>query len=133
MEPANLRANSSDDEQLEAWLRAQSAVPPLRDDGFSQRVLTALPPATASAPAQGRSALRAWLCLAAALAGGVMVFSSRSESSGVAEKFAALLPSLQGAATSFSDPSVGVALIVTVASLAFVYWREIARKVAASL
>ena len=132
MEPANLRGNSPDDEQLEAWLRTQSAVPPLRDDGFSQRVLAALPPqATASAPVQRRSALRSWLCLAAVVVGSMMVFSSRSEPTDIAAQFAAVLPSLQTAARSFSDPSVVLALIVTGASLAFVYWREIARKVTA--
>ena len=134
MEPANLRGNSPDDEQLDAWLRAQSSVSPLPDAGFSQRVLATLPPqASAHAPAQVRSALRGWLLLAGLLAGGVMVFSSRSEPANISEKFAALLPSLQTAAKSFSDPAVALALIVTGASLAFVYRREIARKVAAGL
>jgi hypothetical protein len=43
MEPANLNA-SSDDARLEALLRRPAA--PLLDDGFSRRVLAALPPVT---------------------------------------------------------------------------------------
>ena len=44
MEPTDLNPKSSDDEQIDSWLRASSAVPPLPDDGFSARVLAALPP-----------------------------------------------------------------------------------------
>jgi hypothetical protein len=32
------------DEQLDAWMRTQLAMPPLSDDGFSRRVIRALPP-----------------------------------------------------------------------------------------
>lgn len=50
MEPADLNSSSSparDDARLEAWLRQPAA--PLPDEGFTQRVLVALPPRTAQA------------------------------------------------------------------------------------
>lgn len=53
MEPADLNPPlSPDDQQLETWLRATSARPPLPDAGFSQRVLAALPPSTRQAKAK---------------------------------------------------------------------------------
>jgi hypothetical protein len=42
MEPTDLNPPSSDDERLQAMLRESS--PPLADDGFSARVMVALPP-----------------------------------------------------------------------------------------
>ena len=43
MEPADLNSPSPDDARLDAWLRDSSALPPLPDNGFSRRVVAALP------------------------------------------------------------------------------------------
>lgn len=43
MESPDLKSTPPDDAAFEAWLRASSTPPPLADDGFSRRVLTALP------------------------------------------------------------------------------------------
>jgi hypothetical protein len=47
MEPANLTPFRSDHDPVESWLRAK-AVDPLPDNGFSARVIAALPPSPAS-------------------------------------------------------------------------------------
>jgi hypothetical protein len=64
MEPTNLKPPSPPDDQIEAWLRTSSQLPPLPDDGFSARVVAALP-----ARRQNR---RAWLCVAGAVVGVVI-------------------------------------------------------------
>ena len=124
MEPANLKSNSPDDD-LEAWLHAHAAGPTLPDDGFSRRVLAALP---SLSPRPASSSLRWGLCLAGALAGGAMAFLSARQNPGAPQNLPDLLQSLIAASVSLSDPSVGSALAVTVVSLAFVYWREIRAK-----
>jgi hypothetical protein len=44
MEPANLTPLPPDRDPLEAWLSAKAPVAPLPDEGFTARVLAALPP-----------------------------------------------------------------------------------------
>lgn len=63
MEPANLNSPSPDDQHLRTLLG--QGLPPLPDDGFTQRVLAALPPPT---PKRTLS-FRALLCTVAAVAG----------------------------------------------------------------
>ena len=46
MEPHDLKSTPPDDAALETWLRANAALPPLPDHGFSRQVLAALPPPT---------------------------------------------------------------------------------------
>jgi hypothetical protein len=65
MEPNDLKSPAPDD-ALEAWLRTSSSLPPLPDDGFSRRVLAALPP-----PAS-RLSRRTWFCAGGALIGAVI-------------------------------------------------------------
>ena len=43
MEPTNLTPLPSDRDPLEAWLSAKAPVAPLPDEGFTARVLAALP------------------------------------------------------------------------------------------
>jgi hypothetical protein len=64
MEPANLTPAPGDDDRLDTLLR-RSTEAPLPDNGFSARVLAALPPR----PREDRDWLRAILCLLAAAAG----------------------------------------------------------------
>lgn len=125
MEPANVKPNSPEDAQLEAWLRANSAASPLPDDGFSARVLTALPPAAPARAEQSRSSRRGWLCAAAALLGVFLVAKTSPSSSNAVEQLQALLPPLQAAAALLTDARTLLALVVTAVSLAFVYRREL--------
>ena len=50
MEPTNLTPLPSDRDPLEAWLSAKAPVAPLPDEGFTARVLAALPPPQGSFP-----------------------------------------------------------------------------------
>jgi hypothetical protein len=74
MESDDLKSNPSDDAALDAWLRSAGSLPPLRDDGFSQRVLATLP-AVARPAAQ-----RVWVCATGAAAGLAMVAFAMFES-----------------------------------------------------
>ena len=67
MESTDLKNELPDDAQLEAWYRAHLVIPPLRDDGFSPRVLAALP-----TPARRSAAQRRLFCLVGALLGTVI-------------------------------------------------------------
>lgn len=130
MEPANLKPDSTDDAQVEAWLRANATAAPLPDDGFSERVLTALPAAQPAAPA--RPAWGGWLYAAAAVLG--VLAASRSGGGGTRElraQLADLVPAAQAATAPFADPSVLIGLIVTALSLAFVYRRELLARLVA--
>ena len=125
MEPSDLKSSSPDDAQLEAWLRSRSAVPPVADEGFSARVLAALPP---PAPRRVSSSLRGWLCLAGALIGAGVAWQSGWRHPDAAWEFADLLPNLQAVISPLSDPNVLLAVVVAGMSLAFVYWRELRTK-----
>jgi hypothetical protein len=48
MEPANLTPLPPERDPLEAWLSAKASVAPLPDEGFTARVLAALPPPQSS-------------------------------------------------------------------------------------
>jgi hypothetical protein len=63
MESPDLKPTPPDDPALEAWLRSGTALPPLRDDGFSQRVIAALP------PPRTQVSQRLWVCTTGAIAG----------------------------------------------------------------
>ncbi len=142
MEPADLNSSPPDDARLEAWLRAHSAAAPLPDDGFSARVLAALParthPALAADLLAARRAAdrrrravhrRLCLCLLGALAGtalGVMADHGASPAD-VGIAFSALLPPLTAAFDGLATPSIALAAAVTVASLVVVYWPELGR------
>ncbi|MBI2518495.1 MAG: hypothetical protein HYV95_16570 [Opitutae bacterium] len=116
MEPDDLKSAPPDDPALDAWLRANASLPPLPDDGFSQRVLTALP----SAP---RSARRLWLCAAGALAGTGVASFKLLQAGGLP----ALAQSLHAAAGQLATPTVGLALGVSLISLAYVFWSDLRR------
>jgi hypothetical protein len=126
MEPADLNSNSSDDTRLEKALRAHFTAAPLTDGGFSQRVLASVPaPVPASAP---RRSLRPWLCAGGALAGCYVARSTFSNGSSLPDQIVSLIPNLSAALAPLTEPAVGLALLVTVVSLVFVYWRDIVAK-----
>ena len=116
MEPNDLKSLPPDDAQLEAWLRTSTMQPPLPDDGFTQRVLTALPP-----PARRHSALRLWFCVAGALTGGGVaafgVFGSGSQTADLTDLQAAILATL----AQLTVPAFGLAVGITTVSLWFAF------------
>lgn len=115
MEPADLNSRAPDDAQLERLLR--HAAPPLTDDGFSARVVAALP---ASQPAP-REWLRPALCLGGALAGVAIVWSQMESVGALRSETTQLLMHAANVSTAVLDPMVGLALLVTLGSLAFAF------------
>jgi hypothetical protein len=117
MEPADLNSSPErDDARLEAWLRQPTA--PLPDDGFSQRVLAALPPsapATVSVfvPAPARlNWRRLAVCTTGAIIGGIVAYSGKASF---------VLPSaaLDSTVTALGDPTTLAALAITVAAVLY--------------
>lgn len=116
MEPAHLNSPRDEDAALAALLRAQSTDIP--DDGFSARVLAALPtPATRPGP---RAAARwPWLAYLGGGAAGVVVALSRAGSWPDFVSGAGQLGHAAAQATAaLSEPWLAVALALTVLSLA---------------
>jgi hypothetical protein len=114
------------EDPLEVLLRKEHA--PLADDGFSTRVLSALPPVV---PTPRRSPTRRTLaCSLGALTGFVVALSQ----SGLppANASTAFVVTLQASTLRavhwLSDPAVILLGLLTLASLALAYAREIAAK-----
>lgn len=118
MEPNDLKPTPPDEAALEAWLRTSAALPPLPDDGFSRRVLAALPPAP-------RSSRRILFCLAGAFVGAVVAAFPFFHVSDLPALNATLLHTLE----QLAQPAVGIALGLTLASLGYVFWSELRRLV----
>lgn len=72
MESPDLKPTPPDDAALEAWLRANSNLPPLPDNGFSNRVLVALP---RPEPARSHRVGRSWLVLASVVIGSILALA----------------------------------------------------------
>ena len=116
MEPNDLNSPLNDDSRLETLLRQPA--PALPDNGFSTRVLAALP---ARIPAR-RPELRLVFCSAGAVIGLIIAFlvstASSSELAGPNE-FGQTYSRL---VETFSNPNVILALAVAALSLVFTLW-----------
>lgn len=125
MEPNDLKSTPPDDAQLETWLRTNATLPPLPDDGFSQRVLTALP-----APVRrSRVSPRLLAIFVGAAAGtGVATFKFFTGTP-IDFSLPPLGPETTDAFAQLADPKLNVALGVTVVTLVFVFWRDVRRRV----
>lgn len=111
MEPEHLNPNRTGEDRLDEWLR-DGAAASLPDDGFSTRVLAALPPRRARA-----SAGRMWILPAAGVVAGLaLVISRGGASTGVDVSPVAGLMTDLGSALPKSG--LGLALVVVVALLA---------------
>jgi len=121
MEPADLNSSSGQPDEIDALLRTRPAA--LRDDGFSARVLAALPP---PAPTRPRALWpRVVICTAGAIVGGVVAWSQVDSwdllQTGTTQFFSGALNS----ASALLDPAlgtiVGIGLLVTAGSLVFAF------------
>ena len=116
MEPNDLNSPLNDDSRLETLLRQPA--PALPDNGFSTRVLAALP---ARIPGR-RPGLRLVFCSAGAVIGLIIAFlvstASSSELAGPNE-FGQTYSRL---VETFSNPNVILALAVAALSLVFTLW-----------
>jgi len=116
MEPTDLNPPPPDDAQLEAWLRTSTSQPLLADDGFTQRVLTALPSRT-----NRQSVQRSWFCLGGALVGIVVAILGAFQSRGLPARFPAVKEEVLVAVAQLSVPAVGLALGIAAVSLWFAF------------
>ena len=106
MEPTNLNSSSPENNELETHYRALLSAAPLRDDGFSARVLAALP----AAGVRKFNNKRRLFC-AAGLVAGLAVATTGAISTG---DFSANIPSLGHALAS-----AGIELLTAPVVLAF--------------
>jgi hypothetical protein len=116
MEPLDLKSPTPGDDQLEAWLRANASATPLPDDGFTQRVLTSLPP-----QAQPEVSRRAVFCLVGALAGVALPFLTGISPGELSTDAAALGRNALPVLRQFADPNLVLALVVTGLCLLYVF------------
>ncbi len=116
MEPTDLKPTPPDDPQLEAWLRASTSLPPLPDNGFTQRVLTALP-----SPASRQSAQRTWVCVGGALVGITVAARGALASGSPPANLPAFEETILAMLTQLSVPAFGLALGITLLSLWFAF------------
>lgn len=113
MEPANLNSPSDrGDDRLESLLRTPA--PPLPDDGFSTRVLAALPSPVRHAPRFARPAVARW-CGAVAILGTLTAISLAAPWSEFQTAFAPVTNSL-------TEPAVIISLIVALGSTGYALW-----------
>jgi hypothetical protein len=131
METDDLNTLDGGDAELEVWLKANARAAPLADDGFSNRVLAALPSSTKARDGAAFTASMRRLILCSA--GGILGLAAVALLAGPAvgsdlqpHSFLQTIGlSLMACCEHLSDPVVEVALLVTLVSFGAVYWREL--------
>jgi hypothetical protein len=117
MESANLNSSSPENNELETHYRALLSAAPLRDDGFSARVLAALP-----AAGERKFTIKRRLFCAAGLVAGVAVATTGAIGTG---DLSTHLPSfgnaLATAGTELLTAPVGLAFSLALFSLWFAF------------
>lgn len=124
MEPANLTpfdSTGSEDARLESWLR--SAPPALPDNGFSARVLAALPP-----PRRDWSWLRPFTCAIGLFVGVAFAWEKIDRAAVFAvsrtywqDSLAALSRGLETSAWTTMPAALALALVVAAASMIYAF------------
>jgi hypothetical protein len=125
MEPNDLKYTPPDDEALEAWLRTHASLPTLPDNGFSHRVLTALPTPARSSRLSPRLLA---ILLGAVVGTGLAVFKLLTVAP-VEFTVSPMAPEAINALAQLADPKLHMALGVTIITLACVFWRDLRRRV----
>lgn len=116
MEPDDLKSSAPGPDPVDTWLRANAAATPLPDDGFTQQVLTKLPP-----PSKPAAARRGLFCLVGAGAGLLLPWLTGTRLPDLAAHAAELNRLAQPALQQFTDPNLILALVVTGLSLLYVF------------
>lgn len=126
MESSDLNLHPRDDARLEAWLRTGAGQPPLPDDGFSARVMAALPSAApAPAPARVSQGRIFVLCAVGATIGGVITFAGAIDPAAFTTPLATLGEAVTRLAGETVSTTGALVVIGTLGSLAIAYWREL--------
>lgn len=120
MEPDKL--NSAEDAALESLLRRRSE--PLPDDGFSARVMAALPERRAVAP---RNRRLIW-CLVGGAAGLITALVGGPWWHSLGGTLGQIDGAIGEIVRGFSDPLIMGALCVVAVSLVYVYWSELRQR-----
>lgn len=120
MEPADLNSLPPNDARLEVWYRAKISAASLPDDGFSRRVLSALP-----APAKQADTKRRLFCLIGALAGAGVAWLGASNSPDVLTNLSVIDAALTDVFLKLATPAVGGALGLTAICLWCVFGRAL--------
>jgi len=115
MEPTDLNSPLHDDERLAAWYRAKVSNAPLSDDGFSLRVMTALPPARKNVATRRRL-----FCLAGALTGTTVAFLKIFTSGQALPNLSGLGPEVTNAFALPAGPALALASGLAAMSLWYV-------------
>lgn len=116
MESSDLSPHSSDDASFESWLRSNSQLPVLPDDGFTHRTCRALP------TPDRRYVKRSWFCAAGLLAGTLFALVGLFVSHGSAE--ASRITEFD---FNLSSPAALAAWAITAASLGYAFRGELRR------
>jgi len=114
MESNELNSLPPPDDAFEKLLRANAVMPPLDDDGFSRRVIAALPPARRPAP-------QVWLAAAGLAAGLVTVLAGIALAQPAPSALVAFNTELVDAVDQLLTPAGTGALAITVGSLWFAF------------
>ncbi len=120
-----MNPRSPDDAEIEAWLRSNRATEPLPDEGFSTRVMAALPPPQ---PARVEAGWVGRRLLAAATGAGfaAVLLALRGNGPGDrADDWTALIQQVREAGAALANRSNADTLGIVIVALAFVYWREL--------
>ncbi|HEX2861292.1 MAG TPA: hypothetical protein VHN79_06615 [Lacunisphaera sp.] len=112
----------SGDDALEMWLRANTDLPPLPDDGFTGQVLAALPP-----PARRRFPPRLVAAMVGAIAGTAVAAWPLFAAGHPREVLPALEAALLALLSHLASPAMGLAVITTLSSLCFVFRKDLRR------
>ncbi len=112
MEPTDM-IHSSGDDRLETLLQQKLRAPPLADDGFSARVLAALPPRQNPWLIWGRIGV----LTIAALAGVAVALWQSGDGIGLLAQMNRVIATVSD---ELADPEISLAFVITIAALALV-------------
>lgn len=129
MEPADLNSRPAETDPLESLLRQRA--PALPDDGFSVRVLAALPTHTPQRTQRVSASpfTRSMFCLVGGLLGAAVAIVALALSPGVTTEASRSLDAIRESTAVLFNPSVALALAVATASVLFAFRGERRRSV----
>jgi hypothetical protein len=115
MEPTGLNSSEDPDARLDELLRRPA--PLLPDNGFSPRVMAALPAPTG----RGRFYLRCLVCAAGAMIGVLFVLACTPSWSDLTSSFEPMDSSIGSLIGILTDPMLALVMVVTTGSLLYAF------------